>query len=151
MYIDESGIDNNETNPYGWSKKGERCQGSRPGKRGERLSIIGALCHQKFLAPMVYQGYCTAQVIEVWLSEFLLPQVSKGSVIVMDNAPFHKSRRIRELIENAGCELIFLPAYSPDLNPIEHWWHKVKTAIRKELSNLNFDVHQAATVAFQCL
>lgn len=121
IYIDESGIDNNETNPYGWSKKGERCQGNRPGKRGERLSIIGALCNQKFFAPMVYQGYCTAQVIETWLEKFLLPQVTQGQVIVMDNAPFHNSRKIRELIEQAGCKLLFLPTYSPDLNPIEHW------------------------------
>ncbi len=151
IYIDESGIDSNETNPYGWSKKGERCQGSRPGKRAERLSIIGALCNNNFFAPMVYQGYCTAQVIESWLEQFLLPQVTQGQVIVMDNAPFHNSRKIRELIEQAGCKLLFLPTYSPDLNPIEHWWHKIKTVIRRELSNFNFDVHKATEVAFQYL
>jgi transposase len=100
---------------------------------------------------MVYQGYCTAQVIESWLEQFLLPQVTQGQVIVMDNAPFHNSRKIRELIEQAGCKLLFLPTYSPDLNPIEHWWHKIKTAIRRELSNFNFDVHKATEVAFQYL
>ena len=69
----------------------------------------------------------------------------------MDNAPFHRSTRIRELIEKAGCNLLFLPSYSPDFNPIEHWWHKVKTAIRKELPFYNFNVHEAADAAFQYL
>ena len=100
---------------------------------------------------MVYQGYCTAQVIEVWLEKILLPQVEVGSVIIMDNASFHQSRKIRELIENAGCELLFLPPYSPDFNPIEHWWQKVKTAIRKELPKYEFNIHKATDAVFQYL
>lgn len=115
--MDESGINSNENYPYGWSKKGERFYSSKPGKNRERLSIIGALCESQFMAPMVYKGYCTAQLIETWLDNCLLPQVQPGQVIVMDNAPFHNSRKIRELIEKAGCELLFLPTYSPDLNP----------------------------------
>ncbi len=69
----------------------------------------------------------------------------------MDNAPFHNSKRIRELIENAGGELLFLPTYSPDLNPIENWWNKIKLAIKKELNNQNFDIHKAAQVVFDNL
>ncbi|MFZ1026387.1 MAG: transposase [Limnoraphis robusta] len=113
--------------------------------------IIGALCEEKFFAAMVYQGYCTAKVIEVWLEKVLLPQVVAPSVIIMDNAPFHNSRKIRELIEKAGCELLFLPPYSPDLNPIEHWLQKVKTAIRKELPLYDFNIHKAKDAAFQYL
>lgn len=90
-------------------------------------------------------------MIEAWLDNFLLPQVQPGQVIVMDNAPFHNSIKIRQLIEKAGCELLFLPTYSPDLNPIEHWWHKVKTAIKKELPLYDFNVHTAAEAAFQYL
>lgn len=149
--MDESGIDSHETYPYGWSKKGQRFHSSRPGKRRDRLSIIGALWQEKLLAPMVYQGYCTAKVIEAWLSHFLLPKLRPGQVIIMDNAPFHNSHKIKEIIEEAGCELLFLPSYSPDLNPIEHWWHKIKTAIRKELPKYDFNVHQAADAAFQSL
>lgn len=149
--MDESGINSNEPAAYAWCEKGKRYHDTRPGKRRERLSIIGALCENVFLAPMVYQGYCTAKVIETWLEKILLPLVEIGQVIVMDNAPFHNSRRIRELIEEAGCELLFLPSYSPDLNPIEHWWHKVKTAIRKELPKYDFNVHKAADAAFQYL
>lgn len=149
--MDESGIDSNENYPYGWCEKGERFHSVRPGKRRERLSIIGALLESEFFAPMVYQGYCTAKVIEAWLLKFLLPSLKPGQVIIMDNAPFHNSCRIKELIENAGCELLFLPAYSPDLNPIEHWWHKIKTAIRKELPLHDFNIHKAASAAFQFL
>lgn len=149
--MDESGIDSNESYPYGWCEKGQRFHSVRPGKRRERLSIIGALSGQTFFAPMVYQGYCTAKVIEAWLERFLLPNLKPGQVIIMDNAPFHNSRRIRELIEEAGCELLFLPTYSPDLNPIEHWWHKIKTAIRKELPKYDFNIHEAAHAAFQFL
>ena len=100
---------------------------------------------------MVYQGYCNTKLIEAWLQQFLLPQLLPGQVIIMDNDPFHNSSKIREIIEVAGCELLFLPSYSPDLNPIEHWWHKVKTAIRKQLPIHNFDVHKAADAAFQYL
>lgn len=81
----------------------------------------------------------------------MLPKVQPGQVIIMDNASFHRSNRIRELIEDAGCDLLFLPSYSPDFNPIEHWWHKVKTAIRKELPLHDFNIHKAAEVAFQYL
>ncbi|NES81870.1 MAG: transposase, partial [Moorea sp. SIO2B7] len=102
-------------------------------------------------APLVAQGYCTAQLIETWLPKFLLPQLQPGQVIVMDNAPFHKSQKIREILEKAGGELLFLATYSPDLNPIEHWWDKVKTAIKKELPKHDLKVHKAADAAFQCL
>lgn len=149
VYIDESGINNSETSTHGWCQEGKRFHGTRPGKRRDRLSLIGALCEHQFFAPMVYQGYCTAKLIETWLENCLLPNLREGQVVVMDNAPFHNSRRIRELIEEAGCELLFLPSYSPDLNPIEHWWHKIKTAIRKQLPLHQFDVHKAADAAFR--
>ncbi len=109
------------------------------------------MCQERFFAPLVYTGYCTAKLIEAWLEKCLLPSVEPGQVIIMDNAPVHNSSKIRELIAQAGCELLFLPTYSPDLNPIEHWWHKIKTAIRKELSNFDFDLDQAVDAAFQYL
>ena len=69
----------------------------------------------------------------------------------MDNAPFHTSKKIRDIIENAGCELLFLPKYSPDLNPIEHWWQKVKNTIKKELRKYDFNLDAAVDAAFQYL
>lgn len=151
IYMDESGINNNESYGYGWQEKGQRYYSKKPGRREERISIIGALCQQKFFAPMVYKGYCTSKVIEAWLEQNLLPKIGKGKVIVMDNASFHNSKKIRDIIENAGCELLFLPKYSPDLNPIEHWWQKVKNAIKKELRKYDFNLDAAVDAAFQYL
>ena len=83
--MDESGIDNNESYEYGWNKKGARFYSKKPGKRLERISIIGGLCQEKFLAPMVYKGYCTSKLIETLLEQFLLLNVNKIQVIIMDN------------------------------------------------------------------
>ncbi len=107
--MDESGIDSHQTYQYGCSPKGNRFHSSQPAKRGHRVSIIGALSGKQFFAPMVDQGYCNSKVIEVWLENVLLPALQPGKVIIMENASFHNSRRIREIIETAGCELWFLP------------------------------------------
>jgi len=100
---------------------------------------------------MVYQGYCTSQVIESWLEKVLLPNLKKGQVIIMGNARFHQWNKVRELIEKAGCELLFLPKYSPELNPIEHWWQKIKNAIKKELPHYDFNLHKARDAVFDYL
>ena len=76
---------------------------------------------EEFIAPFNFQGSCNSEVFNAWLEEILLPALPKGSVLVMDNAAFHKSARTKEMIEKSGCTLLFLPTYSPDLNPIEHW------------------------------
>lgn len=102
VYMDESGINSNESYPYGWSQKGERVHSYRPGKRRKRLSIVGALCQNKFWDLMVDRGYCTAKVNEEWVRYFLLPHRRPGQVIIMDNAPFHNSNEIRKQLSQAG-------------------------------------------------
>ena len=74
------------------------------------------------VAPLTFLGSCNRGVVERWLEEVLLPHLKPGMVLVMDNASFHKGGRIRELVEAAGCQLLYLPPYSPDLNPIEQCW-----------------------------
>ncbi|PSO80976.1 MAG: hypothetical protein BRC41_13705 [Cyanobacteria bacterium QH_9_48_43] len=135
--MDESGIDSNESSPYGWCEKGQRFQAQRLGKGRETLSLMGALCQEKFLAPMVYQGYCTAQLIETWLQDCLLPLVKPGQIIVMDNAPFHNSKRIRKLIEDAGCEFWYLPKYSRLFQP-HRGGKKLKLQLEKSYLNITF-------------
>lgn len=100
------------------------------------------------IAPLVFQGYTNTDVFVAYLEKVLVPSLRKGQVIVMDNAAFHKSPRIKKIIEDAGCSLIFLPAYSPDLNPIEHFWHSIKNKIRKKLAESEFDLFQTALCAF---
>ena len=129
-YIDEAGVDNRLFREYGRAPRGQKIMADIPGKKRERISIIGALMGGKFLAPMTFAGGCNADVFNAYLEQVLLPELPRGTTLVMDNAAFHKSPKTKELIENAGCLLLFLPTYSPDLNPIEHWWHKIKSILR---------------------
>jgi transposase len=106
--------------------------GERSGKRFvERDSVIAGFCQGKLLAPMVFKGYCDTEVVLAWVRGALVPELKAGQIVVMDNASFHKSPLIKEAIETAGCELLFLPAYSPDLNPIEQAWAWFKAWLRK--------------------
>jgi len=133
IYIDEAGINSNERYAYGWSAKGERAWSKKPGKRESRLNFIGALNNKQFLSPFMFNGYCDANVFETYLEKCLLPEMPPNKIIIADNAAFHKSLKARELIEAKQCQLLFLPAYSPDLNPIEHEWFPIKNKIRQLL------------------
>lgn len=81
----------------------------------------------------MFDGYCDSKMFEVYLEHCLIPSLSPGKIIIADNAAFHKSLRARQMIEDANCKLIFLPSYSPDLNPIEHEWFPIKNKIRQLL------------------
>lgn len=80
---------------------------------------------------MTFKGYCDTTLVEVWVEQLLVPALQPGQVVVMDNASFHKSAAIAQRIEAAGCKLLFLPAYSPDLNKIEKFWARLKYWLRK--------------------
>lgn len=136
VYVDESGIDNREDYGYGWNEKGQRFHDLKSGKRSLRVSIIGALCQGKLIAPLTWEGSCNRAVFEQWLADKLVPELKAGQTVILDNASFHKSERIREIIESAGCELEYLPPYSPDLNDIEHYWFPIKNRVRKSLGSI---------------
>ena len=131
MYADEAGIDNRSDYPYGYSLKGERVYALKDGKRTERVSWVAALKGEKVIAPMTFDGTCNRSLMEMWLQDSLLPQLSAGDVLVIDNASFHKGQTIDEMVAEADCEILFLPPYSPDLNEIEHWWFPLKNQMRK--------------------
>jgi transposase len=117
--------------PYGWSQRGELVFGEVSGKRYDRESFVAAKVGDKILAPFCYRGTCNTILFNMWLEKILIPTLSTGQVVIMDNATFHKSQKTKELIENAGCTLKFLPPYSPDLNPIETFWANFKATLRK--------------------
>ncbi|NEO74711.1 IS630 family transposase [Moorena sp. SIO3H5] len=131
VYIDESGMDNREDYGYGWNELGKRYYDLKSGKRSLRVSIISGLCEGKLVAPLTFEGSCNRVVFEKWLGEKLLPQLKTGQLVILDNASFHKSQKVRELIESVNCELEYLPPYSPDLNEIEHYWFPIKNRVRK--------------------
>jgi transposase len=131
VYVDEAGIDNREDYPYGYCEMGQRFYALKCGKRTERVSWIAALKQGQLFAPMTFEGCCNRDLFEMWLEECLVPQLQRGDVIVIDNASFHHSQTIDEIVTQAGCQIWYLPAYSPDLNKIEHWWFVLKNWMRQ--------------------
>ena len=83
---------------------------------------------------MVFNGSCNTELFESWVEQFLIKELRTGQVVIMDNASFHKSQRTKELIESVGCRIIFLPPYSPDLNPIEKFWANMKRWIKNKIN-----------------
>jgi transposase len=136
VYIDESGMDNREDYGYGWNEKGKRFHDLKSGKRSLRVSIMSGLCQGKLIAPLTFEGACNRLVFEKWLEEQLLPILNPGQILILDNATFHKGEKIRELVESVGCELQYLPPYSPDLNKIENYWFPIKNRVRKSQGSI---------------
>lgn len=130
VFIDESGIDSFLYRSYGRSKRGKRVFGKVSGKHFYRESFIAAKCHSKILAPFCFHGTCNTQLFEFWIEKFLLPELKPNQIVILDNATFHKSKKTQVLIEKAKCKLLFLPPYSPDLNPIEKYWAWFKAKVR---------------------
>ena len=139
LYVDESGVDQFAYREYGWAPKGEKAYGEISGKRYARESFIAAKSDSKIIAPFCFTGTCNTDLFNAWLENILKPCLRPGQVIVMDNASFHKSEKTRSIIESAKCTLLFLPPYSPDLNPIEKVWANLKKKIKQivhEFENL---------------
>ena len=101
VYLDESGIDDNEVYAYGWSPKGSRVYAMKNGDRQKRLSIVAALNQKAIKAPLVFEGSCTRKVFEVYVKKVLTPELTSGQTVILDNASFHKGGRIIEMIEAA--------------------------------------------------
>ena len=118
---------------WGRAPRGERLDAAVAGKRQERTSLIAAAQNSRRVSPLVFQGSCNTEVVDTYFEKALLPVLPPGSVIVLDNARFHQAPTTAALVAAAGGELRFLPAYSPDLNPIEHVWASFKTRRRKDL------------------
>jgi transposase len=131
IYIDESGFAHDMPRTHGYAPKGQRCYGKHDwGARG-RTNAIGALLGKELLTISLFEQNINTNIFNSWLSQDLIPKVPVGSIIVLDNAAFHKSKDMQEQLKVAGHTLEYLPAYSPDLNPIEPKWAQAKSVRRK--------------------
>lgn len=149
--MDESGLNDNEVYEKAWGPKGPRIYGYKPGGKKVRHSMISALQNKKIIAPFIFEGSCNRAIFEIYLEKVLLPNLAAGSVIVMDNAAFHKGGNIAKLVNNAKCSILYLPAYSPDLNPIENWWFVIKNAVRYLISTTKKSFKNCIQSVFQGL
>ena len=131
--MDEAGIDDSEDYAYGYSLKGQRFHALKRGSRTTRVSMIAALNRKVLKAPMTFEGYCNTRVFESWVEQQLVSTLIKGQTVILDNASFHRSKKIEKMITEAGCYLLYLPPYSPDFNEIEHHWFPLKNKIRKNI------------------
>lgn len=149
-YIDETGIDTYLFREYAYAPRGTLVYGKISGKKYRRVGIVAAQLGKKILAPLQYEGTMDSSLFEQWFQECLLPSLTQQAFIVMDNASFHRKSQLFRLAKDAGHTLIFLPPYSPDLNPIEHFWSWLKRHLAKTLRDFPiFD--DALCSAFQVL
>ena len=133
IYLDESGINQYLHRKHARSTRGKKVLGEISGKRFARQSVVSALFKGKFFCPMCFEGTCNTILFNTWLKQILIPNLSPGQVLILDNASFHKSAETKNLVEAAGCKIFFLPPYSPDLNPIEKYWANMKKKVRELL------------------
>ena len=126
VYVDETGFDQYFCRTHCWAKRGEIIEGSFSGKRFARTNFIGGLCNGKIVGGKFYKHSTNSKFFEEWFEQILLKNIPRKSIIVMDNATFHRKKILRKLARKTKCQVIFLPPYSPNLNPIEKWWANVK-------------------------
>ena len=129
-FIDESGVHFGLTRLFGRAKPGHRVVEATPGQAGTHYTLLAALGLQGLHAPALLPGAMDGCAFEVYIAQGLLPTLRRGDIVLMDNLSSHKAARIRQLIESVGARLEFLPPYSPDWNPIELCWSKIKTVLR---------------------
>ncbi len=131
VFVDECGVATDLVRLYGRARKGERAVGRAPYGRWERLTIFGGLSLGLGLgACLALEGAADTPAVAAFVERVLVPTLRRGQVVVMDNLSPHKAPRVRALIEAAGCRLLLLPPYSPDFNPIEQAWSKLKALLR---------------------
>ncbi len=131
VFVDECSTNISLSPIYARAPRGERAQGKAPRNWGKNVSLICAIDSEGVKPSMSVEGAVDAKAFESYIEHLLAPRLKRGQIVVMDNLSVHKTKRVKGLIEEAGCELWFLPPYSPDLNPIEEAFSKVKSTLRK--------------------
>ena len=131
MFLDESGVTTDMTRRYGRAPSGERVREATPAGHWSTLTLLGALTSRGVLASMTVESSTDGEVFLAYLEEVLCPCLEPGQIVIADNLSAHKVDGVRERIEAAGATLLYLPPYSPDFNPIEQAWSKIKQQLRK--------------------
>jgi transposase len=130
VFVDESGAKTNMTRLYGRAIAGQRAIDDTPCGHWNTTTMLSSVRLDGSTACMVVDGATTKDIFEAYVEHILVPTLTAGDIVVLDNLSAHKSQRAREVLESVGVQLWYLPAYSPDLNPIEKMWSKIKSVLR---------------------
>jgi len=142
------GIDQYLYREFAYALRGQKVMAKISGKKFKRTNIVAGICCKKWVAPMQYESSTDARLFEFWFEHCLLSEIGYEKTIVLDNARFHRKTQLTELAAKYKCSVIFLPPYSPDLNPIENKWAWLKRKLRDILSDFN-SLDDAICIAFQ--
>lgn len=131
MFIDETWTKTNMAPLRGWGMRGQRLRAKAPQGRWRTMTFLAALRHDRIEAPWLLSGPINGEKFRLYIEKVLVPTLRPGDIVVMDNLGSHKGHAVRHAIRSAGAKLFFLPKYSPDLNPIEQVFAKLKHLLRK--------------------
>jgi transposase len=151
IFVDECGTHTSLGPIYGYAPRGERLHLSVPRNRGKNTTLLCSMTIEGMGPSLAVEGSTTAQVFETYLEKVLAPSLKEGQVVVIDNLSAHKPKRIKELIEQRGCELVYLPSYSPEYNPIEEAFAKIKNLLRKAAARSKEALIEAIAAALSAI
>lgn len=130
IYVDESGLTRFYNRDRAWGQRGKKILGMVRGRKFKRVNVIAGKCGDRILGECCFACTISANIFENWFCSFLLPETKPGDTVILDNASFHNKKRLRRYAAVYHVTIIFLPAYSPDYNPIEHVWANMKRFLR---------------------
>lgn len=147
IFLDECGTNTKMARLYGRSKRGERCRAAIPHGHWKTTTLVAGLSTHGVVAPMVMDGAMDGEMFSAYVKTLLAPCLMPGDIVIMDNLPAHKVANAREVIEAVGATLLFLPAYSPDFNPIEKAIAQIKAFLKKAAARTKPDLDAAIAKA----
>jgi putative transposase len=135
VYVDETGFEPHSYRPYAWGKRGKIIFGDRSGLSRPRTSLIAAHRKNTFIAPMIFTGTADTELVNTWVEQVLIKELRPHSTLIFDNARFHSKTQLMQIAQKHGHEVLFLPPYSPDFNPIEQDFANIKK--QRQMAELN--------------
>ena len=151
VFVDKMGANTSLSPSYAWAPRGQRARCSIPRNRGRNTTLLASMSVEGMGPYLAVEGTTDREVFEAYVEQVLAPTLCIGQVVVMDNLSAHKGHKVKELIEKRRCELLYLPAYSPDLNPIEEAFSKIKGILRKAEARTREALVEAIEVAISAV
>ena len=151
IFVEECGTHTSLAPLYGYAPRGQRLYLPVPRNRGKNTTLLSSMSLEGIGPSLTVEGATTSRVFETYVEKVLAPSLKEGQVVVMDNLSAHKPKRIKELIEQKGCELVYLPSYSPEYNPIEEAFAKIKNLLRKAAARSKEALIEAIAAALSAI